>query len=292
MQLFIGTLLSKNHPVSQRVSCLTNSIGQDIIYNLTKGKQKTVKHVQLGIVTKRKTGSKFMINSLNRFGHSISYDEVNNIETFFAEMQANKQSHQSFLPNNIQPSTFIIFVYDNCDHNPETISGMSLHCTNGIIIQAPGLPKETLSSEIMCEAITRPRKRLFKALTNNDKPVYRQPKKQNPENVLYVEIDNNLIHQVNSKKEDLIWILASYKSSEFLSVTETVPGWTEFYHLVLRKNAASPTNKVFYLPSIDKSPTKISTVYEILFQVKAKAEALSNTEADLVLDHAIYCKAF
>ena len=58
-----------------------------------------------------------------------------------------------------------------------------------------------------------------------------------------------------------------------------------------RKNVASPTNKVFYLPSIDKSPAKISTIYEVLLQVKAKAEALSYTEADLVLDHAIYCKA-
>ena len=38
LQLFIETLLSKNHPVSQRVSRLTNSIGQDIIYNLTKKK--------------------------------------------------------------------------------------------------------------------------------------------------------------------------------------------------------------------------------------------------------------
>ena len=75
-----------------------------------------------------------------------------------------------------------------------------------------------------------------------------------------------------------------------MSVTQTVPGWTGFYHLVLRKNAASPTNKVFYLPSTDKSPTKISTVYAILLQVKARAEALSNTETDLVLDHAIYCK--
>ena len=230
-------------------------------------------------------------DSLNRFGHSISYDEVNNIETFFAEMQANEQSHQSFVPNNIQPSTFITFVYDNCDHNPETISGISLYCTNGIIIQAPGLPTETSSSEIMCEASTRPRKRSFKALTSNDKPVYKQPKKLNSKNVFYVETDTDLIHQVNFKKEDLIWILARYKSSEFLSVTQTVPGWTGFYHLVLRKNAASPTNKVFYLPSIDKSPTKVSTVYEVLLQVKAKTEALRNTKADLVLEHAIYCKA-
>ena len=128
---------------------MTNSIGQGIIYNFTKGKQKTVKHVQLSIVTKRKTGSKFMINSLNRFGYSISYDEVNNIETFFAEMQANEQSHQSLVPNNIQPSTFITFVYADFDHSPETISSISLYCTNGIIIQSQGLPRETLSSEIM-----------------------------------------------------------------------------------------------------------------------------------------------
>ena len=40
----------------------------------------------------------------------------------------------------------------------------------------------------------------FKALSNNDKPVYRQPTKLNPENVLYVETDTDLIHQANSKK--------------------------------------------------------------------------------------------
>ena len=201
----------------------------------------TYNYAQKCIVTKRKTGS-IMINSLN---HSISYDEVNNIETFFAEMQANEQSHESFVTNNIQPSTFITFVYDNCDHNLETTSGISLHCTNGIIIQAPGLPSETSSSEIMCGASTRPRRRSFKAITNNDKPLYREPKKLIPENVLYVETDTDLIHQINFKKENLIWILARYKSSEFLSVTQTVPGRTGFYHLVLRSNATSPINKVF-----------------------------------------------
>ena len=133
-------------------------------------------------------------------------------------------SHQSFVPNNIQPFTFITFVYDNCNHNPETISGISIHCTNGIIIQAPGLPRETSSSEIICEASTRSRKISFRALTNNDKLVHRQPKKLNPKNALYVETNTELIHQVDSKKEDLIWILARYRSSEFLSVTQTVPG--------------------------------------------------------------------
>ena len=112
----------------------------------------------------------------------------------------------------------------------------------------------------------------------------------NPENILYVEIDTNLIHQVNflSKFNTDFSKVQIFRVN--LSVTQTVPGWKGFYHLELKTNAASPTNKVFYLPSIDKSPTKINTVYEVLLQVKAKAEALRNTEADLVLDDAIYLR--
>ena len=224
MQLFIEILLSKTHPVPQRVSRSTNSIGQHITYNLTREKQRTVQHFQLGIIAKRKTSSKFMINSLNHFGDSILYDKVNNIEIFFVEMQASEQSHQSYVPNNIQPSTVITFLYNNCDHNQETISGISLHCTNGIIIQAPRLLRETSSSEIMYGGSTSPSKKSFKAHLNNEKPVYRQPKKLNPENALYIETETGLIHQVNSKKEDLIWILARCRSSEFLSDTQYLAG--------------------------------------------------------------------
>ena len=135
LDTFLKFLLTKTFPVSKRVQRLTKSLGQDLIYNSTHGAIKTVKHLQLGIVTKRKTGSKFLINCLNKLGHTISYDEVSNVETSFAELQANHQSHHSFVPTNLQPSTFVTFVYDNCDHNPETITGVSMHCTNGIIIQ-------------------------------------------------------------------------------------------------------------------------------------------------------------
>ena len=48
---------------------------------------------------------------------------------------------------------------------------------------------------------------------------------------------------------------------------------------------------MFYLLSIAQPPTKISTVEEVLYQVNQKAEVLKNKKADLVLDHAIYCKA-
>ena len=71
-----------------------------------------------------------------------------------------------------------------------------------------------------------------------------------------------------------------------------MPGWTGFYHQVLTlTHNDNHLSKTFYLPSIAQPPTKISTVEEVLCQVKKKAEALKNKEADLVLDHAIYCKA-
>ena len=49
-------------------------------------------------------------------------------------------------------------------------------------------------------------------------------------------------------------------------------------------------SKTFYLPSVAQPPTKISTLQEVLCKVKEKAETLENKEADLVLEHAIYCK--
>ena len=57
------------------------------------------------------------------------------LKLYFAETQANNRNHHSFVPNNVQHSRFVTFAYDNCDHNPKTISGVSMHCTNGILIQ-------------------------------------------------------------------------------------------------------------------------------------------------------------
>ena len=65
-----------------------------------------------------------------------SYDEINSIETKFTEDQANRREPRKFVPNNIQLiQPFVTFVYDNCDHNIEPIYNVTLHGTNGIIIQ-------------------------------------------------------------------------------------------------------------------------------------------------------------
>ena len=121
-----------------------------IMYNVTRGKFKTAKHTQLGVFVKRKTGSRVLIDCLNRLGHTISYHEVNLQETGFSEKQVEHQLVREYVPPAVQPSTFLTFVYDNCDHKPETLTGATMHCTNGIIIQRKsrnGQPDEAPTEE-------------------------------------------------------------------------------------------------------------------------------------------------
>ena len=90
LELFLTTLLTNETVPSERVKRLVKSLDQDIIY-VTRGKLKTAKHTQPGVFVKRKTGSRLLIDYLNRLGHTISYHEVNSLETSFSEKQVENQ---------------------------------------------------------------------------------------------------------------------------------------------------------------------------------------------------------
>lgn len=70
---------------------------------------------------------------------------------------------------------------------------------------------------------------------------------------------------------------------------QVVPTWSGFFCETESKIIKEP-HKLFYLPAINDSPTKFSTVLEVLNQVKGKAEKPGLTGSDLVLDQTIYTK--
>ena len=76
-----------------------------------------------------------MITWLNRYGHCISYTDVGLVETKFADDQVQLCWSNGYVPSVMQPSVPVTFVWDNGDHNPESVYGVSLHWTNGIMIQ-------------------------------------------------------------------------------------------------------------------------------------------------------------
>ena len=287
LQSFLQILLSEKKTDSARVIRLTTSVGDDVIYSQSKWKNRTIKHLQLGIITKRQTGSRFLIESLNRLVHSRGSDEVNNVETYFAEIQAKRKRIHSFVPNIVRPFTFVTFVYDNCDHNPETLSGMPLHCTNGIIIHRPTLNDivQDFPQQQSTDTFHK-RKRSFEPIDKDETnhiPIQKKITPTTLESVKYLVI---LYMRLFLRKEDLIWAMSRFQSVEIFK-DQKVAGWTGSHEQVSSPECKDEVPKVIYLPSIGESPTKV-TVLEVLQQVKAKAEYIGLKEGDLVLDHAIY----
>lgn len=226
LETFLKTMFTKDTP-SVRVKRLIKSIGQDLIYNTTRGVIKTVKHTQLGLFVKRITGSRQMIDCLNRLGHVISYHEVNSLETAFAELQIHNQLLQSYVPPPVVPSIFVTFVFDNCDHNPETLNGVSMHVTNGIIIQ---LKRE---NQVQVPETNVPRIQKRKSFTKIDNELlpYKASKRLNPPNFTTIERNENALDEYLSKRMDLLWLLLrihSYLNSQ----DQNVPAWTGFYYEV------------------------------------------------------------
>eukprot|EP00112_Aurelia_sp_Birch-Aquarium-sp1_P003504 Seg1392.2 transcript_id=Seg1392.2/GoldUCD/mRNA.D3Y31 product="hypothetical protein" protein_id=Seg1392.2/GoldUCD/D3Y31 len=144
LETLIGTLLTKRNKPSSRKQRRIQTIGQDIVYSIKNGKDCTMKHVLLWLSGKRKTGSRQVLHWLNKFGHGISYDKVCYLETSIAQQQTQLQFQKNFIPATIQPSQLVTFVWNNNDINPETLTGVSMYSTNGIVIQKSSDDVETM----------------------------------------------------------------------------------------------------------------------------------------------------
>ena len=96
-------LILRSNPCkeSDHFRWLIDSIGQDIVFNATSGKAKTVKHIQLRMFLKRKTGSKEIVTCMNRLGHSLCYSELLELERNIAEKESSTKS-QDYIPKKVE----------------------------------------------------------------------------------------------------------------------------------------------------------------------------------------------
>ena len=180
------------------------------------------------------------------------------------------------------------YVYDNCDHNPESQFGATMHCTYGIAIQERGLFEQpaTMESE---QAIQAKRRQLLYQILMAIEP-YIQGETTDPPC-----LTQPLYHEFNetsslSKMEDTLWYLGRRISGE--SNMRVLPDWTKFYYLVSRDVPRQDTHKIVYLPTIKNPATEMGTMMEVLRQVFHRSRVLGLANADLVFYHAIYAKAF
>ena len=84
--------------VPEKVHRQISAISQDLIHCATNGRIKTPKHVVLPMTVKSLTGSSEVITILNRFGHGLSYSQVEETETALAEKQVTATRRQCVSP--------------------------------------------------------------------------------------------------------------------------------------------------------------------------------------------------
>ena len=114
------------------------AVAHDIICMTSSKRCKTPKDVALATAIKHLTGSKMIINILNKLGHCICYDDVMGIQTAVANDIISKMPDEGwFVPSNIFAGSFVHAVAANIDINEEIKSGEgTTHVLGSVIYQA------------------------------------------------------------------------------------------------------------------------------------------------------------
>ena len=100
---------------SQIVQRLLRSFAHDMVYAVTGGQTKPPKHIVLAFTVKSLTGNVELINVLNRLGHSISYSQMEEIDTALCLQKLSLADRDVALPANIHPGIFTTLAWDNID---------------------------------------------------------------------------------------------------------------------------------------------------------------------------------
>jgi len=113
------------------------SVAQDVIHSASNSKVKLIKHISLAMAIHHLTGSTVLITLLNHMGHSLSYDEVQAVDTSLAmQVTALVEQMGTIIPSNISAGPFIQIAADNNDINEETMDGKNpAHATMIVVYQ-------------------------------------------------------------------------------------------------------------------------------------------------------------
>ena len=222
------------------------SMSEDAVFAATTGLKKPQKHLMLGIALTSLTGSRKVIEIMNRLGHCASYHTIKDVETE-ATLESTKRNFVT--PLGMKPRCETDVAWDNFDRFVETITGKeTVHDTVGITYQTiteeeptdqePGDDENLLSEEETCftrevtEAIhetldKKKRRRAYQSRSLNIIP-YRKKLKLRTSDFLSNDKPirlkfENTSASMNNWKIDTSWMLNYVVNLHIL--TPLWPGW-------------------------------------------------------------------
>lgn len=133
--LISGPTLKKTRTFTEKKKNRLSSIASDVVYSVMGGRFRPAKHMELGLVVKTIAGSRKLLEILNRLGHCVSYNVVEELET---ELTFTASESSRLLPDGLKPVPGLHtgVAFDNFDCFVETLNGRdTLHDTVGIVYQ-------------------------------------------------------------------------------------------------------------------------------------------------------------
>ena len=196
------------------------------MFGVTRGRYKPIKHILLPTAVKSFTGNAELVETLTRLGHSISYSQLEKVDTsLWLQKLAMTPQGEVSLPGNIHPYINTILAFDKIDRLEGTLSGGGTsHRVNGIVIQpltyGPHMPKD----------LTKVEKRKERAITleEDDPPIYNVGQRVGPPKRKVQEVDGESIIN-EARKKNLLFVLARLR---YAANKQKVGNWTGFNILV------------------------------------------------------------
>ena len=97
-------------------------MASDAVFNCSRVIVKAFKHILLGLTKSSLTGSKTLMQMLNKLCHSICYSNAKELENNFAKSNRNSSS---YVPDGIalQTNSSLGLAFDNYDATLDTLGG-------------------------------------------------------------------------------------------------------------------------------------------------------------------------
>ena len=263
---------------------------------------KTPKHVGLAVTVRHMTGSKTIINMLNRMGHCSSYEDVEAVDTSLAmEVVARSKMFGVVTPSNITTGIFIQAAADNNDINEETLDGKhTTHATTLVLYQKGQFgpqPKKKALVEHTRKRCAFPTPAVCQSMLEYSTFGKKPPVKDFICAVKKEWYLKDSALDASASRMDLAWALVRMLPTKLFEVElcpmqadqQKVPSWSGFNAMVSHPPAS--ITKVGNCPMVKGSPTDASTIFTVIKLVQKMMASLDQQYSVITFDLAIYMKA-
>lgn len=230
--------------------------------------------IAVGTYVYRKTGSRLIIDLLSKIGVCSSYHSLQLYEasTIVAPPKMNVDD------------AFVQYVFDNTDHNVNTLDGHeTFHCLGGIAIYSPEYEVKYEGNSKKCKKM--PTSSVLASQKQISNVHFQSLNSNGLENIEFVSTDS-----LNLKNQELLSPpYAAYIWGKFFKVPK-LPTWKGFFE-VISSDITYSQSHVSCLPFINEPPSNLSTLNTALHYAAEESRKLNQKTCFVTFDQPLYYKA-